>query len=524
MALPNRYPPTTEFRLLGPLEVVRGTEHVALGGLRRRSTLAILLLNACRVVSIDRLADDLYAGEPPASAVTQVHRQVSELRRLLPEAQLDTVAPGYVLRVEPRRVDLHRFEQLLERGVERLELGDAAEASQHLRDALGLWRGEPLADLSDQPFAQPAIARLGELRLAATERLFEAELELGRAAEVVSELQTLLHEQPLRERVVELLMTALYRTGRQADALAVFRAHRLLVANQLGLEPGPALRRLEAAILRQEPGLTSVTRVEAEPAASPVVLAAAVGREPSSTSAALAGGDRRETILLHIVDEEAELANAASSLERRRRDHIRVATFVSGAWQADVVRFAAAQNAALVLVDADDDVTDALPTVLLQRATSDVALVVRGSVVPNGPIYVPFGGGDHDWAALELAAAVSRVSSDDIRLVGTGASPGARDASRLLADASLALQRAFGVTGSPVLVPATPEAVLALVEDAGLVVAGIGSRWRTEGIGPVRSAIVARAQAPVALVHRGPRPGILAPRAARTRYTWSLQN
>jgi DNA-binding SARP family transcriptional activator len=511
-----------EYRLLGPLEVARDGESIPLGGRRRRSALAILLLDAGRVVPVERLADDLYAGDAPATAVTQVHRQISELRRLLPEARLETATPGYVLRVEPDEVDLRRFERLFEDGVERLEQGDASGAHVALRDALGLWRGPVLADLADEPFARSAIARLEELRLAALERRLEAELELGRAGDVVAELEQLAAANPLRERPVELLMLALYRSGRQAEALAAYRALRTLLADELGLEPGPGVKRLETAILQQDASLAR-SRTSDE---RPVVVGVGLGRTPSSTLAALAVDGDYDTILVQLVEAQADVTEAAVALRALREPRARTAAFVATDWAVDIVHFSRVHDATLVIVDVREQLTEALPTQLLESATADVALVFRGdNMVDGGIVYVPFGGGEHDWSALELAAAIGRAHGYELRLVGTGGAPsGRRDASRLLADASLALQRACGVVAVPVLAPPTADALLAVVEDGALVVAGIGSRPRPTVLDPVRNALVVRALSPVVLVHRGLRPALLAPSESRTRFTWSLQN
>lgn len=516
-----------EFRLLGPLEVVRAERTVALGGRRRRSTLAILLLNAGRVVPVERLADDLYGGAAPATAVTQVQRHVSELRRLLPEARLETVPPGYVLRVEPDQLDLNRFERLVEQGSERLGRDDPAGARELLQGALELWRGPALADLADEPFAQSATGRLEELRLAALERRLAADLALGRAADVVPELEEIVAANPLHEQLVGQLMLALYRCGRQADALAVYRALRARLIEELGLEPGPALRQLELAILQHDPTLAAGAHAPA--AGAPIVLAVALERRPPAALIEAAAGDGHETILLQLVSSEASLTAAALALDEQRAmlgATARAAAFVAVDWINDVVRFARTHDAALVLLDAPTALAEALPAQLLQQATADVGLVFRGDArIGDGAIYVAFGGGEHDWAALELAAALARFGGRPLRLVGTGAAPhGGRDASRLLADASLAVQRALDVAAVPILAPAAPDALLAVVEEASLVLTGVGSRWRTAGLDPVRKALAEHAAPPVVLVHRGPRPGLLAPPESRTRFTWSLQN
>jgi DNA-binding SARP family transcriptional activator len=242
-----------EFRILGPLEVVGDHGPIRLGGPRQRATLAILLLNANRVVSIDRLGDDLYAGAPPVTAVTQVQRQISELRKALgPGSTIETRTPGYALLLAPEQLDLTRFEQATVAGTRALGRGDADASAQLLREALALWRGQPLADLADEPFARPAIERLEELRLDALGQRVEAELALGRDSEIVAELGQLVTEHPFRESFCRQLMLALYRSGRQAEALDVYRRTRQRLAEELGLEPNPVLRELERAILAQE--------------------------------------------------------------------------------------------------------------------------------------------------------------------------------------------------------------------------------------------------------------------------------
>jgi len=522
-----------EFRLLGPLEVVRGGAPIALGGRRRRAVLAALLLDAGRVVSIDRLAEDLYGGEAPATAATQIHRLVSELRRLLPEARLETRSPGYLLGVAPDELDLARFERLFEAGSARLERGDAAGARTLLREGLALWRGPALDDLSGEAFVRAPAARLEELRLAAVERRVDAELELGRSGELAAELEQLAAAHPLRERFVEQLMLALYRAGRQADALAAYRAHRKMLAAELGLEPGPSLRGLEAAILRQDvaPAAASPARAAGPP--QPVVVAAASAGEPSRTLVELAAGAAADAIVVRLLPDGAELAAAAAALDEWRRavgGPVRAAAFVAPAWVDGLLAFADAEGAALVLADVPVEAATVLapplPDLLLGSA-ADVGLVVRGSSTPagDGPVLVVFGGGDHDWAALEVAAAAARRAGCRLGLVGVAARHAAgRDGSRELAHAALAVERAFELPSTPILSPPDPSALAAVVENGALVVAGIGSRWRSEGIGPLRAALVRSARSPVVLVHRGPRPGVLAPRESRTRFTWSLQN
>src|SRR5215471_3984036 len=241
-----------QFRILSPLEVADGDRLVSLAG-AQRSVLALLLLSANEVVSADRLIGELWGDEVPESGRKALQARVSQLRKALggDGRRIATRAPGYLLRVDRDELDLYRFERL----VSEADGAEPADAAARLREALGLWRGAPLVDLSYASFAQPAIRRLEELRLAAFEKRIEADLELGRQAEVVGELEMLVQEHPLREHFRAQLMMALYRCGRQADALAAYQDARTVLVEQLGVEPSAPLRRLEQAILRQEGSL-----------------------------------------------------------------------------------------------------------------------------------------------------------------------------------------------------------------------------------------------------------------------------
>jgi DNA-binding SARP family transcriptional activator len=244
-----------EVRLLGPLELAEDGRPIACGGARQGAVLALLVLRANEVVPSERLLLELWGQDAPPSAANALQVAVLRLRRTLPPGRLVTRAPGYLFRASPDEIDLARFERLLARGRQALADGAAAEAARSLRQALSLWRGPALADFAYEPFAQAEIARLEELRLVSLEERIKADLALGAGAELVGELQRLATEQPLRERLRGQLMLALYRSGRQADALAVYRDLRNLFAEEFGLEPAPALRELEAAILRQDPSL-----------------------------------------------------------------------------------------------------------------------------------------------------------------------------------------------------------------------------------------------------------------------------
>jgi DNA-binding SARP family transcriptional activator/tetratricopeptide (TPR) repeat protein len=246
--------PELEIRLLGPIEVERGGEPVALGGQKPRALFAALALEPGRVVSVDRLVEALWPGDPPETAAHAVQVYVSQLRKVLGPV-IATRAPGYVLELEPERVDAHRFARLAQEGRAALEGAEAEAAEVALREALALWRGPALADFLYEPFAQTQIARLEELRTVVVEERIEADLALGRHVELVSELEALVHGERLRERPRAQLMLALYRSGRQADALAAYRDARQTLVEELGIDPGPELRELEAAILRQDDSL-----------------------------------------------------------------------------------------------------------------------------------------------------------------------------------------------------------------------------------------------------------------------------
>ena len=240
-----------QFRLLGPLEVRSEGVVLQLGGPKQRALLALLLVDAGRAVSTDRLIDALWGENPPRTATTSLQNFVSQLRKHLGPDLLVTKPPGYLLRVEPLQLDVNRVHALLAEAREALP----GERATKLRDALDLWRGPPLEEFGFEGFAQGEIARLQELRLTLLEERIDADIEAGRAGEVVGELVALVGEHPLRERFREQLMLALYRSGRQAEALDAFQEGRRVLVEELGIDPSPRLQQLHAAILRQEVGL-----------------------------------------------------------------------------------------------------------------------------------------------------------------------------------------------------------------------------------------------------------------------------
>jgi DNA-binding SARP family transcriptional activator len=243
-----------EYRVLGPLEVREGDRSLPLAGEKQRALLALLLLNANRVVSRERLIDDLWGDEPPETAVTIVQVYVSRLRKLLPPETLVTQPPGYLLAAEPEQVDLQRFDRLLREGRAALAAGDPERAARRLREGLELWRGPPLAEFASEPFARVEGGRLEELRLSAVEERIEADLALARHGDLIGELEVLTVEHPHRERLRGQLILALYRSGRQAEALEAYRQTRAAL-DELGIEPDERLRLLERAVLTHDVAL-----------------------------------------------------------------------------------------------------------------------------------------------------------------------------------------------------------------------------------------------------------------------------
>jgi DNA-binding SARP family transcriptional activator len=237
-----------EFRILGPLEVLEEGRAVALGGQKQRALLALLLLDVGRVVSVDRIVDALWGERPPKTAPTSLQNFVSHLRKALGADVLVTRPPGYLLRIAPEQLDLERFRML----VDAAKRSPVQERAAKLRQALTLWRGPPLADFALEAFAQPEIGRLEELRVAALEERIEAELAAGAHAELVGELELLVEEHTLREGLRRQLMLALYRSGRQAEALQVYHDARRVLVDELGIDPSRSLQQLHGAILRHD--------------------------------------------------------------------------------------------------------------------------------------------------------------------------------------------------------------------------------------------------------------------------------
>ena len=305
-----------KFQVLGPLQVVAATGAVArLGGLRQRAVLALLLMRAPEAVSRDRLVDELWGEGPPASAEHAVQVYVSGIRKVLRQAGDGVVVrssgAGYALEVDPERIDARRFEGLVAEG-QRVMGRDVSRARELFEEALGLWRGPPLSEFSDFAFAGVEAGRLEELYVAAVEGLVELRLESGEHGEVIGQLTGLVATNPLRERPRWLLMLALYRAGRHAEALAVYRDARAAL-DEIGLQPGPDLRGLEQAILRHDRALFPADQAEAVAEATPSVAslesvpAAAAAGAPQATGRGSVGregrsGARRKVVTVLFSD------------------------------------------------------------------------------------------------------------------------------------------------------------------------------------------------------------------------------
>jgi DNA-binding SARP family transcriptional activator len=537
-----------EFAILGPLEARDGDRTHALGGPKQRAVLALLLLHANQVVASERLIDQLWGEEPPGTVKVVLQGYISSLRKELGAAAIATRASGYVIELEPDQLDLHRFEALLADARAAAAAGDSGGAATTLRQALGLWRGPALADFAYEPFAQAPILRLEELRLAALEDRIEADLALGRHAELVAELEALVTEHPLRERLRGQLMLALYRSGRQAEALEAYQETRRVLVDELGIEPTQALQDLERSILRQDPALALPTPAVTEPPAvapTPERAILVVAQDAVSLDSVLALATPlarrppREVILALLVGEDGDLAQSTAQLGERREGLIalglsaRSAAFTSEERGSDAARLAGEQSVDLLLLGVPGELVsheglDRDLAEVLVGAPCDVGVLLAKedapSPGPEAPLLVPFGGAEHEWAAAEIGAWIARAMDAPLRLLGTAGDreKGRRDASRLLAAASLAVQQVSGVAPEPVIAAPGPEGVIGAAEQAGLVVLGLSDRWRQEGLGAGRLAVARGARPATLLVRGGVRPGGLAPRESMTRYTWSL--
>lgn len=315
-----------EFRILGPLEVEGDEGLLPLGGQKQRALLGTLVVHAGEVVSTDRLVDELWGEHPPRTATTSLQNMISQLRKLLGADVLVTRPPGYVLAAGREQVDAARFEQL----VADARKTPADERARLLREALALWRGPPLADLEFERFAEGEVRRLEELRLDALEERIDADLELGLGSELVPELEALVERHALRERLRRELMLALYRSGRQAEALQVYQDARRVLADELGVDPGPALKQLYTSILRQEDVLQAAEPVrEGEDRHADVVEALLAGRLVVVLGSGINDGGPPDGRLPASTEVAAALAEAFGYPREREPDLARVSQYVA---------------------------------------------------------------------------------------------------------------------------------------------------------------------------------------------------
>ena len=455
-----------EFGVLGPLQVLHDGRQLELAGTKQRSVLALLLLRANEVVSTDVLIDRLWGSKPPGTAANTLQVYISQLRKVLPPDTLVTQPPGYMLRVGTEQVDLHRFERLAAEGRDGLARGEPGAAAEMLREALALWRGEPLADVAFESFAQTEILRLEELRLAALEDRIEADLALGRHGAMVGELEALVREHPLRERLRGQLMLALYRSGRQAEALEEYQKARRTLVDELGIDPGPALQQLEKAILTQDPSLDAApaapTPRSTPPGAPrlPVPPTPLLGRDGELAEAcALA---RREDVRLVTFTGPGGIGKTRLGLELARQlEH----DFADGAWfvplapirDADLVESTVAQRLGVVNEPLQEHLRDRELVLLLDNFEQLVA---------SAPLLAELLASARGLKLLVTSRAVLRVSGEHEFPVPPLGLPewSEADPSALLAAPSVQLfvQRAEAVKPDFELTDANSEAVAAI--------------------------------------------------------------
>jgi YVTN family beta-propeller protein len=397
-----------DFRILGSLEVVDGGRQAALGGTKQRAVLAILLLHRREVVSVDRLVDELWGETPPDTATKTVQVYISRLRKAVGEGVLLTRGGGYMIEIDDEQLDAGRFERFAREGRVALARGDAGAARDLLRQALDLWRGPPLADFAYEPFAQSEIARLEELRLAVLEDRIEADLRLGQHAALVPELERLVREHPARERLREQLIIALYRSGRQTDALASYRDARRALVEELGLEPSRDLQALERAILTQDPELDAPVRPRATTRRDPD------RRRPGAALVAFGGG------LLLAAAVAAVVASGGDHSEPRRatanslavidpESNRLVATIPTGVLPSDV---AAGAGHVWVANLADDTVTQVDPRRRAVVSTISPGVTVAGLTVDDRGVWI----GDANRLRLVRVDPGFRSVAESVRL------------------------------------------------------------------------------------------------------------
>jgi DNA-binding SARP family transcriptional activator/ABC-type branched-subunit amino acid transport system substrate-binding protein/streptogramin lyase len=405
-----------EARILGPLEVYVEGQRIEIRGGKQRELLAVLLVNANEIVSPDTLIDDLWGASPPPTAAKTLQAHVSRLRAALGSSSeaLETHGHGYRLRLEPGRLDAETFRNSLEEGRRALARGDAGIAADTLREALALWRGPALPEFRYAQFAQAEIARLEELRLSAQEERVDADLELGRQDELVVELEALVAEHPLRERLRGQLMLALYRSGRQAEALQAYQEGRRALAEELGLEPSESLQSLERRILEHDPGLAAPERP-----ARPRLLPASAWRHPRRfalagalvLAAAVGLGAYQST---RGADDAVEVAGAVA-LDPDSGE------VVSRVPLGTTPSRVAVGNGAVWVLDADDRTISRIDSETRTVRTFSTSATPTDVAVSDGAVWIanaptdPRSNAAVDW----LPASISRLDPESGRVVDT---------------------------------------------------------------------------------------------------------
>ena len=478
-----------DFRILGPVEVRAQGRPLAVAGGRQRALLALLLLRAGEPVSRDRLIADLWGERPPAGAVKTVQAVVSRLRRALggEASRLVTGAAGYRLRVEPDELDLARFERLCEDGRRALAAGRPGRAAARLHAALEEWRGPALADVAFEPFAPPEVARLEELRAAAVEDRVEADLALGRGVELVAELEVLVAREPLRERLHGQLMLALYRAGRQGEALDAYRDAVRTLDAELGLRPGPELDRLQQAILAQDP-----TLLRGAPAAEEAPAEAERRRATATILVADLAGSAR--IRARLGDEDADALHREH--DRRLRDVL--ATHGGARVKALGDGLLATFDAAGAAVTCAVEMQRAIDR---QARRGPVALELRIGIAAGDVAWEggdPFGTPVIEAQRLCAAAAAGTILvADAVRLLaGPGTDAGFEDAGELALRGLVQPVRAWAVRWAAERTVAVPLAAPLVVDEGAAFagrepeLAGLQAAWADAGAGRRQGVLV----------------------------------
>jgi len=346
-----------QVRILGPFQIEDAGRQISVGGVRQRAVLAALVLNANEVIPSEQLLVELWGEDTPPSAANALQAAISRLRRVLPADRLITTGPGYMLRLFPAELDVTQFEQLIFEGRDALAAGKAAEAVQLLDQAMTLWHGQPLTDFRYEPFAQAEIARLEELRLACLEERNEANLALGSAGALTAELGRMVTDHPLRERLRGQLMLALYRSGRQADALEAYSEFRTTLMEELGLEPSSALRELQAAILRHDPALAPGSATGGTPPARGPVTVLCVALQLVPSSGVALDPEAHGVVNEHVVSGlTAVLERHGGKLAASDSEHLMGVFGVATLHEDDALRAASASLEARETLTAEADI------------------------------------------------------------------------------------------------------------------------------------------------------------------------